>query len=140
MSKLAPHRQPQLLPELADLWNTFAPSPLPWSGTHLIRVEDDLEEGAYVLRAEIPGIDPDKDLSVSVQHGRLSIKAERSEKHEEKGHSEFSYGSFVRTVTLPVGAQEDGITANYAKGILTVTVPMAAEPEKATTIAVTSSD
>jgi HSP20 family molecular chaperone IbpA len=38
--------------------------------------------------------------------------------------SEFSYGSFVRSVTLPPGADEDSIKAAYDKGILTVTVPV----------------
>ena len=40
------------------------------------------------------------------------------------GRSEFSYGAFVRSVTLPAGADEDAIKASYYKGILTVTVPV----------------
>ena len=60
--------------------------------------------------------------------GRLTIKAERTEKKESKGRSEFSYGSFVRSVTLPAGANEEDIKASYDKGILTVSV---AVPEQA---------
>ncbi len=75
-----------------------------------------------MVRAELPGIDPAKDVDITVHNGRLTIKAERSEKKESKGRSEFSYGSFVRSVTLPAGADEDDITATYDKGILTVAV------------------
>ncbi|MDT5237113.1 MAG: hypothetical protein QOF47_3100, partial [Mycobacterium sp.] len=38
--------------------------------------------------------------------------------------SEFSYGSFIRTVPLPAGADEDDINATYDRGILTVSVPL----------------
>ena len=81
-----------------------------------------MEDGHYVLRAELPGIDPDKDVDTTVRDGRLTIKAERTEKKETKGRSEFSYGSFARSVTLPAGADEDDIKATYDKGILTVSV------------------
>ncbi|QIS18964.1 Hsp20/alpha crystallin family protein [Nocardia terpenica] len=60
--------------------------------------------GSRLIRAELPGIDP-RDVEVSLHDGRLTIKAERTEKHEENRHSEFTYGSFVRTVALPAGAQ-----------------------------------
>ena len=52
----------------------------------------------------------------------MTIKAERSEKKEFDGRSEFSYGSFVRTVSLPAGADEGDVKATYDKGILTVSV------------------
>ena len=60
--------------------------------------------------------------------GQLTIKAERTERKETKGRSEFSYGSFTRSVTLPAGANEEDIKATYDKGILTVSV---AVPEQA---------
>ncbi|MGW5383148.1 Hsp20/alpha crystallin family protein [Nocardia sp. NPDC003963] len=127
MSLLPTHRQQHsLLPDFADIWNTLTPPAALTSmfGAHLLRVEDTLEDGRYLIRAEIPGVDPEKDVDVSVREGLLTIRAERSEEHEGKGRSEFSYGSFVRTVTLPRGAEEEGIEASYAKGILTVSVPV----------------
>ncbi len=57
-----------------------------------------------------------------VRDGQLTIKAERTEQKDFDGRSEFAYGSFVRTVSLPVGADEDDIKATYDKGILTVSV------------------
>ena len=94
----------------------------PMFDTRLMRLEDEMTDGRYEIRAEIPGIDPAKDVDITVRDGQLTIKAERSEKKEFDGRSEFSYGSFVRTVPLPAGADEDDIKATYDKGILSVSV------------------
>jgi HSP20 family molecular chaperone IbpA len=90
--------------------------------TRLMRLEDEMTDGYYEVRAEIPGIDPAKDVDFTVRDGQLTIKAERSEKKEFDGRSEFSYDSLVRTVSLPASADEDHIKATYDKGILTVSV------------------
>lgn len=87
-----------------------------------IRLEDEMKDGRYEVRAELPGIDPAKDVDITVRDGQLAINAQRSEKKEFNGRSEFSYGSFTRTVSLPAGADEDDIKATYDKGILTVSV------------------
>jgi HSP20 family protein len=129
-TKLPVRRQPRSwLPHWSDLWTDF-PS---WAGlrppvgAHLIRLEDEMQDDHYLLRAELPGIDPAKDVDITVQDGELFIKAERSEKKESKGRSEFSYGSFTRSVSLPAGANEDDIKATYDKGILTVSVAVPPE-------------
>jgi Molecular chaperone (small heat shock protein) len=83
-----------------------------------------MKEGVYEVRAELPGVDPTDDIEVTVRDGQLTIKAERIPDRESNGHSEFSYGSFVRTVALPAGADEDEIHATYDRGILTVSVPL----------------
>lgn len=92
---------------------------------HLMRVEDFVKDGSYVVRAELPGIDPDKDVEVTVAGGILTIKAERREEETGKRHSEFRYGTFTRSMTLPAGAEEGRIDAVYGHGILEVTVPLA---------------
>ena len=127
MSKLpVRHRPRSVFPELSEIFEGFPSwaSLRPVFGNHVIRVEDEMKDGNYELRAEIPGVDPAKDVDITVRDGLLTIKAERSEKKESNGRSEFSYGSFMRSVTLPAGADEDGIKASYDKGILTVTVPV----------------
>ena len=96
----------------------------PTLGGHPIKIEDELKEGEYCLKAEIPGVDPEKDVDVTVRDGVLTIRAERSESKDSNGRSEFSYGSFARAITLPTGADDEGIKATYDKGILTVTVPL----------------
>jgi HSP20 family protein len=141
MSLLPAHHRPgSLLPDFTDWWNAFTPGLAPMFGSHMLRVEETVDDGHYVVRAEIPGIDPAKDVEVSVHAGLLTIKAERSETKEEKGRSEFSYGAFERTVSLPEGAQDEGIDASYAKGILTVSVPMGESKEKVTKVDVKSGD
>ena len=135
MSKLpVKHRRRSLLPDISELFTGFPAwaNLAPTIDTHLIRLEDEIEDGHYVIRAELPGIDPAKDVDITVTDGQLTIKAERGEKKESKGRSEFSYGSFMRSVTLPAGADEDDIKASYDKGILTVSVavPEAQPTEK----------
>jgi HSP20 family molecular chaperone IbpA len=133
MSTLSVQRQPRsLFPELAELFAGF-PSMAglrPVFDTRVMRLEDEMKEGRYVVRAEMPGVDPAEDIDITVRDGQLTIKAERSEKKEFNGRSEFSYGSFARTVSLPAGADEDTIEATYDKGILTVSMAMS-EPKPA---------
>lgn len=96
---------------------------------HPMRVEDYVKDGRYVVRAELPGLDPEKDLEVSVSKGILTIKAERAEQDSGKHHSEFRYGTFTRSATLPAGSDEEHIQAMYDMGILEVTVPVAEKTE-----------
>jgi HSP20 family protein len=105
-------------------------SPLNLHGLGLapyVRIEDFVEEGAYVLRAELPGIDPEKDVEVSLENDMLTIRGERREETKEKNRREFHYGSFRRTVSLPKGADADNITASYTDGVLEVRVPTTTE-------------
>jgi HSP20 family molecular chaperone IbpA len=123
-STLPVHRRGHtLLPEFADFFSAFPSFALrPAFDSRVIRLEDEMKDGRYEVHAEIPGVDPAKDVDVTVRDGQLTIKAERTERSESSGRSEFSYGSFVRTIGLPKGADESDITASYDKGILTVSV------------------
>jgi HSP20 family molecular chaperone IbpA len=121
-----------LLPELPQLFNPFSgfstfaglASLRSLFDANAMRLEDETKNGFYEVRAELPGVDPTDDIEVTVHEGRLTIKAERTKTGESNGHSEFAYGSFVRTVALPAGADEDDINATYDRGILTVTVAL----------------
>ena len=92
------------------------------------------DDKAYTVTAELPGID-EKDVDVTVNAGMLTIKGEKKQEKEEKDKnyylSERSYGSFQRAFSLPEGIQQDKITAAFAKGVLTVTVPKSADAQKA---------
>ena len=94
------------------------------AGMPEFRIEDYLRDGDYVVRAELPGVDPERDVSVTVDHGVLEIRAERREETREKHRSEFRYGSLHRTLRLPDGADETQIKARYDQGILEVSVPV----------------
>lgn len=94
-------------------------------GKHLIRVEDRMEDDHYVIRAELPGIDPDKDVKITVDDHTLVIDAERSEEKSDTTRSEFQYGSFHRAMPLPAGVKPGDVKATYTDGILTVTIGIA---------------
>jgi len=89
-----------------------------------MRMEDFVKDGHYVVRAELPGVDPDKEVEVSVNDGILSIRAERKEEEIDKTHSEFRYGIFSRRIVLPAGADDEHVQAIYDKGILEVVVDL----------------
>lgn len=99
-----------------------------------IRLEERMEQDKYVLRAELPGIDPDEDVKITVADGKLTLEAERREEKHEGGRTEFRYGALARRVLLPAGAREDKITAAYADGILEITVPIDPEGAKPVTV------
>jgi HSP20 family protein len=84
----------------------------------------------FVLKAQLPGIDP-KDIDVQVTREAISISGERRyENTEEKPgyvRSEFRYGKFHRVLTLPAQIQNDSVQAEYKDGILTLTLPKVAE-------------
>lgn len=94
----------------------------------MLRVEEFEDDETLVIRAEIPGIDPTKDVEVTVSDHNLVIRAERSEEEEtanRKFHrKEFRYGSMYRAVPLPDGVNEADVKAAYKDGILEVRVPV----------------
>ena len=94
----------------------------------------------YVLHADLPGIDPGS-VDVNVENGTLTIKAERTGRTEHEVQwisSERFTGTFMRQLSLGEGIDSDRITATYANGVLTLTIPVA-ERAKARRIEVTSS-
>jgi len=114
---------------LPDLWEMFDAT-WPFGSRHPMHIEDFVEEGAYVVRAELPGLDAAKDIDVSATEGTLTITAQREETKKDQHRSEFRYGSFSRSVSLPPGADTSKISAEYKKGILEVRVPVAAPPSE----------
>jgi HSP20 family protein len=107
-----------------------------------LRVEEFHDGDTLVLRAEIPGVDPEKDVDVSLSNGVLTVRAHREAKEEHRTktgfRSEFRYGEFSRSLRVPEGAGAADVTASYSDGILEVRVPVPPESEaEATRIAVT---
>jgi len=116
---------------LSDLLELFEPAyPLlrPFAG-QTMRLEEGVEDGRYVVRAEMPGIDPEKQAEVTLSKGILTIHAERLEAADGKRRSEFRYGSFTRHVALPASADEADIEASYDNGIIEVSVALKAKDQ-----------
>ena len=95
-----------------------------------IRVEDFVADSRYVVRAELAGFDPAKEIDVTVGPGFLTIHAERSDESEGRHRSEFRYGKFTRTVALPADADSDDVTAGCHNGILTVSIGLKNDEQK----------
>jgi len=103
-----------------------------------MRVEEIHEDDTLVVRAELPGVDPDKDVDISVSDGVLHIEGRREESTEDKKEgsyrSEFRYGTFSRDLALPKGVESKQVKASYRDGILEVRIPWpvakAKEPDR----------
>jgi HSP20 family protein len=125
------HRDPKtLVPDLVDWFEEPFITLRPYLAQP-IRVEEYVEGDRYIIRAELAGIDPERDVEVTVGSGYLTIRAERSETTQGKHRSEFRYGSFSRSLALPANADEDDITAGYRDGILTVSIALKSAEKKA---------
>lgn len=122
MSGLERRETHGIFPDLFDLIES--PFTMFRTGGQTMRVENYMDEGDHVIRAELPDIDPDKDVEITVAGGVLRIHAERHEEKREAHRSEFHYGFFNRSFTLPADTKIDDIKASYDKGILTIRVPM----------------
>lgn len=79
-----------------------------------------------VVRVELPGVDPEKDVTVEVDNGRLVIRGERrderSEQRDGRSFTEIRYGEFRRSFGLPQNVTADAIRASYDSGVLSVRV------------------
>jgi HSP20 family protein len=88
-------------------------------------------DGDLVVRAELPGVDPEKDIDISIHDGMLTIRGERrfEEKTERESYYRFesSYGSFQRSIALPQGVNADDVRATYENGVLEVVIPKGGE-------------
>ena len=131
--EVTPRRQ-DFLDRFFDDWPEMFRRPVVlWSerGFDSIGVEEFTEDGTLVVRVELAGIDPDKDVEVSVEDDVLHIGAERreEEKTEDRNYvrRELRYGSFHRDLPLPKGITQADVKASYKDGILEVRVPAPAE-------------
>ena len=96
--------------------------------TPLVDITEDEKE--YLIKAELPEVKKE-DVKVTVENGTLSITGERKLEKEEKGKKfhrvERSYGSFMRSFTLPEGATGDKVSAEFKDGVLKVHLPKSEE-------------
>ena len=87
---------------------------------------DVAEDGEKILvKVEVPGME-EKDLKVNFQDGLLSVSGERQfERKDDRNYHriERSYGSFVRTFSLPRSVDANAIVAHYRNGVLEIEIP-----------------
>ncbi len=98
-----------------------------WAGTWNPAVDVYEDEDKLVVKAELPGVEKEN-ISVDLQNGMLTIKAERRCENEEKDgrtfyRKEMTYGSFTRSLSLPQDVVAENVKAEHTNGVLTVEVP-----------------
>ena len=85
---------------------------------------------AFVLKAELAGMRPE-DVHIELEDDVLTISGERhrEEKLEEEQYqsTEWHYGAFQRSISLPRSVKREAIEASYENGVVEVRVPKAAE-------------
>ena len=110
--------------EMWDSWRPFTlePSLVPHSDIYE-------EKGQLVMKTELPGIDK-KDVDVTLEGDKLTIKAEKKEEVKEDATHytrERYYGQYFRSVTLPYPVKEGEISAAFDNGVLELRLPKAEE-------------
>ena len=95
----------------------------------------DIKETGSDIRVdlELPGLKPE-DVEITTENGLLTIRGEKRSERKEGEDSRYhvverSYGSFMRSFTLPQGVDENQIQAEFDSGILSVRIPKAALPQ-----------
>jgi len=83
-------------------------------------------EGEYLIKAELPEVRKE-DVKVTVENGVLTLQGERRQEKDEKGKRfhrvERSYGSFVRSFSLPESVDDGAVKAEYKDGVLNLHLP-----------------
>jgi HSP20 family protein len=88
-------------------------------------------EDSYVVELDLPGVDPNS-VDVTVERGSLTVKAERRPTYGEGQQvlvAERPQGSFTRQLALGEGLEPEGLRAEYADGVLRLTIPLAAQEQ-----------
>ena len=124
-----------------DLFRGFFVRPVSYedpSGTAQFRVDVTENEGAYILRAEVPGVKKD-DIQITIDGDTVAISAEVKNETEVKNgervlRAERHYGKIYRAFTLGQSVDEASAAAKYAEGVLELTLPKKAAQAKRITI------
>ena len=130
----APARFRTIFPDLADWLESPWTGPPPFLAGQVFRLEESIQDDRYVIRAELPGLDPENDIEVTVDGRILTIRADRRQQDDGSYRSEFRYGSLARAVRLPAKVDPADIAARYDKGVLEVSVPAGAVKPEGTRI------
>ncbi len=136
----APARFRAMFPDLADWLESPWTGPPPFLAGQVFRLEETVRDDRYVIRAELPGLDPENDIEVTVDGQILTIRAERRQQDNGPYRSEFRYGSLARAVRLPARVDPADVTARYGKGVLEVSVPVPAVTPERTRIPVENAE
>ena len=113
-------------PLLPAVWRRMPVAEMGWAPAIDVFEKDD----KFVVKAELPGM-KEEDIDVSVVGDTLTIKGERKAESEVKKddyyYCERSYGSFSRSLAIPLNVDAKRIEANYEDGVLEINLPKVPE-------------
>lgn len=91
----------------------------------------------YELTAELPGV-KQEDIELKVEDGLLVLKGEKKSaaKADDNTWSERRFGTFLRRIQLPEDVKAEQVEADFADGVLTITIPRAEKARKSRVIAI----
>jgi HSP20 family protein len=101
---------------------------VPGRATRFVPAAEVVRDGTdAVVRIEVPGLDPERDVTVEVDRGYLVVRGERRDERAEQERNgrilrEVRYGAFRRAFALPEHVTDHQVSASYDAGILTVRV------------------
>jgi HSP20 family protein len=108
-------------------------------GTGWPQLEIEQQDDRIEIVAELPGV-AENDIDLTIEDGVLSLTGEkRSERKDENGYSERSYGRFERRIALPSDVESEQCTADFRNGVLRVTIPRSAQGRQGRRIPIGSS-
>ncbi len=136
----APARFRTMFPDLADWLESPWTGPPPFPTGQVFRLEETIRDECYVIRAELPGLDPENDIEITVDGRILTIRAERRQQDSGPHRSEFRYGSLTRAVRLPARVDAADVTARYEKGVLEISIPVGVVKPEGTRIPIANAD
>jgi HSP20 family protein len=114
----------QFAEEMDNAYHAFGGETKSWSPVVEVREGG----GRFMVSAELPGLKKE-DVKVQMTDEALILEGERKHEKEETRegyyHSERSYGRFYRSIPLPEGVQSDKVSADFANGVLQVSMPVA---------------
>ncbi|CAB4380759.1 unnamed protein product [Rhizophagus irregularis] len=94
-------------------------------------------DNEFLVNAELPGLNKDQ-INIDVRDNALIISGEtKKDQKYEKGKTliqERSYGSFIRSISLPPNVKAEDITAKFEDGLLELKLPKSAPTGKKITI------
>jgi len=97
------------------------------------RIDETEDDKAFHVKVELPGMDQE-DVDITLTDGLLTIRGEKKQEEEEKGkdfyRTERAFGTFRRSIPIPVEVDESKIDASFKKGVLNITLPKSAEAQK----------
>ncbi len=138
MARVTRTNEPNEVRNPFDLFEQFTDDPLwkkpaRWNRFQAPSLDLSETDEDYLIEMEIPGMEPD-DLDITLSENTLTVKGEKEQKETDEDRdyhrTERRYGTFTRQVHLPDSVNEEDVDAEYARGILRLTVPKAKQASR----------